>query len=657
MVKHTKHKEKEHWALAEILTELKEVIKAKQMFDYNNPSIIMCDVELEAALDMKALHVTEIRNLILRQLEKVEEKSTPPPGLPPPLSQRMREEQERKTSEQTALTSTPSVEVKVESIEVKATSLPPQNIQVIIKTQSDVISSQSSVATDSSSVSLVPSSREAVPVAADGKPQPSASSSSSQSLDRPPPGTSETQQQQRPKVSSQVYADKDSRFKMYPQLWSALSQLKDFNKNQTVFSYDEIATLLSKYILENKAKLFDVRNIKLAIVKDDPIGAAFGVQSFHRCQVTDLLRSRIIYLDPKENPEAYTDKNRPTGFGSLPAFPTLQKSKSVPAESGQRKRSPSPSQNADLPNDKQARIESEADTEEVATESEDDTYEVEFDIESGDDEEKRPSQAGGAGDTTRSSSDDDSDVEAKVIVEQVHVSGEDDFADTEGESGGQAEVKVDVNKEDNLQCYSCGGLRSPYVQYCNSCWENKKSWTADRPRRHVRRRKRATEKTRTSEDETDGSEDTCREGKSDSGVSSQELESYERELNDELAKLKQKLEVVKAQRGSTPTLTSDTSEGKRAESDGECSSKPSISGPPPAFQRSVSLDLSNKVGDKYVSKLCMFCCLRPKNASLIHGRLGHQVCCYPCAKKLWKKQARCPVCRRKIEKIVKIIVG
>ena len=24
----------------------------------------------------------------------------------------------------------------------------------------------------------------------------------------------------------------------------------------------------------------------------------------------DLLRSRIIYLDPKENPEAYTDKNR-----------------------------------------------------------------------------------------------------------------------------------------------------------------------------------------------------------------------------------------------------------------------------------------------------------------------------------------------------------
>ena len=30
------------------------------------------------------------------------------------------------------------------------------------------------------------------------------------------------------------------RFKMYPQLWSALSQLKDFNKNQTIFAYDEV---------------------------------------------------------------------------------------------------------------------------------------------------------------------------------------------------------------------------------------------------------------------------------------------------------------------------------------------------------------------------------------------------------------------------------
>jgi hypothetical protein len=55
------------------------------------------------------------------------------------------------------------------------------------------------------------------------------------------------------------------------------------------------------------------------------------------------------------------------------------------------------------------------------------------------------------------------------------------------------------------------------------------------------------------------------------------------------------------------------------------------------------------------ASLCMFCCTNPRNASLIHGQIGHQLCCYPCAKKLWKEQARCPICRRKVEKIVKLI--
>ena len=55
------------------------------------------------------------------------------------------------------------------------------------------------------------------------------------------------------------------------------------------------------------------------------------------------------------------------------------------------------------------------------------------------------------------------------------------------------------------------------------------------------------------------------------------------------------------------------------------------------------------------SQLCLLCCHRTKNASLVHGRIGHQVCCYSCAKKLWRKRADCPVCRRKVERVIKII--
>ena len=43
------------------------------MYDLRNPSIIMCSSELESALDMKSLHVTEIRDLVLRQLDKIKQ--------------------------------------------------------------------------------------------------------------------------------------------------------------------------------------------------------------------------------------------------------------------------------------------------------------------------------------------------------------------------------------------------------------------------------------------------------------------------------------------------------------------------------------------------------------------------------------------------------
>ena len=54
--------------------------------------------------------------------------------------------------------------------------------------------------------------------------------------------------------------------------------------------------------------------------------------------------------------------------------------------------------------------------------------------------------------------------------------------------------------------------------------------------------------------------------------------------------------------------------------------------------------------------LCPLCNARPKNATLVHGRITHQVCCYPCAKKLFKSRMGCPACKRKIEKITKNII-
>lgn len=53
---------------------------------------------------------------------------------------------------------------------------------------------------------------------------------------------------------------------------------------------------------------------------------------------------------------------------------------------------------------------------------------------------------------------------------------------------------------------------------------------------------------------------------------------------------------------------------------------------------------------------CTICYINTKNACFIHGQSSHQVCCYPCAKKIIKNKEKCPVCRRKIEKITKHFV-
>lgn len=67
--------------------------------------------------------------------------------------------------------------------------------------------------------------------------------------------------------------------------WQVVQLVPGTDPKQTIFSYEEVTLLLSKYILSRKDDIFDPRNIKLALVANDPIGDAFGVKAFHRCQV------------------------------------------------------------------------------------------------------------------------------------------------------------------------------------------------------------------------------------------------------------------------------------------------------------------------------------------------------------------------------------
>ncbi|XP_059181900.1 E3 ubiquitin-protein ligase Mdm2 [Centropristis striata] len=77
--------------------------------------------------------------------------------------------------------------------------------------------------------------------------------------------------------------------------------------------------------------------------------------------------------------------------------------------------------------------------------------------------------------------------------------------------------------------------------------------------------------------------------------------------------------------------------------------------PPPAdplvpeLDRSVSAEW--RLPDSCLDP-CLICQSRPKNGCIVHGRTGHLMSCYVCARKLKKRNKLCPVCRLPIQSVI-----
>ena len=64
---------KEKFTFKQILIALKNVIRSEELYDPRNPSVVLCSQELERTLNMRALHVSELPNLVISQIENTEE--------------------------------------------------------------------------------------------------------------------------------------------------------------------------------------------------------------------------------------------------------------------------------------------------------------------------------------------------------------------------------------------------------------------------------------------------------------------------------------------------------------------------------------------------------------------------------------------------------
>lgn len=85
-----------------------------------------------------------------------------------------------------------------------------------------------------------------------------------------------------------------------------------------------------------------------------------------------------------------------------------------------------------------------------------------------------------------------------------------------------------------------------------------------------------------------------------------------------------------------------------------CSKRTSL---PQNFPMKASLYKSINSGNCLAAgHTCVICFSKPKEASIVHGKTGHQLCCYKCARRLRRQRKPCPVCRRPIQAIIKNFV-
>ncbi|CAL1539887.1 unnamed protein product, partial [Lymnaea stagnalis] len=212
---------------------------------------------------------------------------------------------------------------------------------------------------------------------------------------------------------------------------------------------------------------------------------------------------------------------------------------------------------------------------------------------------------------------------------------------------------AELTEADKWYCGYCQISNPPFQRNCAGCWSVRPDWLPQKvthagddsvstdclPQQVTH----ATDNTVSTSQETAAS--ICRYDEPDSSqTQSQENANAMTRSSQEHATA---MTCSSQEKDSVPKIlkdftdSSDDSDDKMEEID-------------PADQSSEDGGNSKKQNSYGGSKnLCVICFSRKKTASLVHGKSGHQACCYRCAKKLKKQRKSCPICRKPIQKVIR----
>ncbi|KAM4712123.1 E3 ubiquitin-protein ligase Mdm2 [Anableps anableps] len=448
------------------------------------------------------------------------------------------------------------------------------------------------------------------------------------------------------------------------------SLLQHAGATKDVFTMKEVMFYLGQYIMQRQ--LYDQNQQHIVHCAQDALGRVLGVDSF------SVKEPRVLFAMITKNLEAVRNQDSTTDSTEAHSSQTDRRTEEVASSSsstGQRRRRRRSHRSSDSGPSHSTEGEDEESSSAEQEESDDrkrrrsDSYSLTFDdslswcviggLGSGRDRHSSQSSdshsTSGRSEVTIAASDSDSDnfsVEFEVESVDSDDYNEDDAslsADDqvyevtifEAEDDDSFDEDTEITEADYWRCSKCDELNPPLPRNCLRCWTLRRDWL---PEASVDPAALPTKPAdQSAAKEAPGSD------AEDNGV-----------------------DVPDGKRAKTPPNPPGLSDCSAPNSQALfCSpqpssssqeklwtpeSQPSSSGDSqelpqslPELERSVSAE--SRLPDSCLDP-CLICQSRPKNGCIVHGRTGHLMSCYVCARKLKKRNKLCPVCRMPIQSVV-----
>uniref|UniRef100_A0A9R1SLZ9 E3 ubiquitin-protein ligase Mdm2 n=2 Tax=Cyprinus carpio TaxID=7962 RepID=A0A9R1SLZ9_CYPCA len=379
------------------------------------------------------------------------------------------------------------------------------------------------------------------------------------------------------------------------------SLLEDAGADKDVFTMKEVMFYLGKYIMSKE--LYDKQQQHIVHCGEDALGAVLGVKSFSvkeprapadtesdsRSSTSQQQRRRRRSSDPESTSAEDEPRERRKRHKSDSFSLTFDDSLSWCVIGGlHRERGNSESSDAQSNSDVGI-SHSEGSDESADSDSDSDNFSVEFEVES-------------INSDAYSENDEDSLPGENEVYEVTIFAEEEDSFDEDTE----------ITEADYWKCAECNKLNPPLPRHCKSCWKVRPGWL---PETHSNRENSSTNTQPITEDAR--------------------ITTTPRSASDD---------KLLPSKPSSPLPETDEGVDPSTSSGGGSSQEET-----PELERYNSLEACLPAT---CLEPCVICQSRPKNGCIVHGRTGHLMACYTCAKKLKNRNKLCPVCREPIQSVV-----